>query len=227
MLNVNHHRKYYIFTFYYYWGNLRRKGRGRSCIQWVKPYELTTRFGWESVRLIPRDLGHCLRWWSRQGPGIKGIEPDHERSILSPTQNKLIILALPQQFCKQNTFIMMQNVCFCLKGECFSNLSAIFVVLITWHKPEMRKDSWSAICSWLFLAESSIHFMFIYSQTDQNSWFFPLPFSSLRDKQTNQHKKMFFWDHCPAKMAEIDMVISFCLSTETWCYGNKVVGYML
>ncbi len=24
--------------------------------------ELTTRFGWESMRLIPRDLGHCPRW---------------------------------------------------------------------------------------------------------------------------------------------------------------------
>ncbi len=27
-----------------------------------------------------------------------------------------------------------QNVCFCLKGECFSNVLSIFVVLIMWHK---------------------------------------------------------------------------------------------
>ncbi len=64
---------------------------------------------------------------------IEGSEPDHEGSIPTPTQNKLIILVLPQQFCQQNTFIMMQNARFCLKDECFSNLSAIFVVLIMWH----------------------------------------------------------------------------------------------
>ncbi len=61
---------------------------------------------------------------------VSGSEPDHKGSIPTPTQNKLIILVVPQQFYKQNTFTMMQNVCFCLKGECFSNLLAIFVVLI-------------------------------------------------------------------------------------------------
>ncbi len=39
-------------------------------------YELTTRFWWESVRLITRDLDYCL----------------------NPTQNELKILVLPQQF---------------------------------------------------------------------------------------------------------------------------------
>ncbi len=68
---------------------------------------------------------------ARDCEAIKSCEPDHEGSIPTPTQNKLIILVLPQQFYQQNTFIRMQNVCFCLKGECFSNLSAIFVVLIT------------------------------------------------------------------------------------------------
>ncbi len=55
----------------------------------------------------------------RDSEAIEGSEPDPEASILTPTHNKLIILVLPQQFKQQSTFIMMQNVCFCLKGECF------------------------------------------------------------------------------------------------------------
>ncbi len=45
---------------------------------WHWSTELTTRFGWESVRLIQRDLGHCLRWQSRRGQWARswGINPD-------------------------------------------------------------------------------------------------------------------------------------------------------
>ncbi len=63
------------------------------------------------------------------------IDPEGSQSINhDPTQNELIFPVLPQQFYQQKTFIMMRNVCFCLKGECFSKLSTIFVVLIAWHK---------------------------------------------------------------------------------------------
>ncbi len=65
----------------------------------------------------------------------KVAKPSREMSQIRRDQsqlhkNEFIILVLPQQFYQQNNFIMMQNVCFCLKGQCFSKLSAIFVVLI-------------------------------------------------------------------------------------------------
>ncbi len=52
-----------------------------------------------------RGLGGS-RWdWSQgiwvtaqDGEAIDGSEPDHEGSILTHTQNELIILVLPQQF---------------------------------------------------------------------------------------------------------------------------------
>ncbi len=78
---------------------------------------------------------------ARYSEAISGTEPDHEGSIPIPTQNELIILVLPQQFYQQNAFIMMQNICFCLKGQCISKLSAIFVVLIMWHKLDPTNQS--------------------------------------------------------------------------------------
>ncbi len=63
--------------------------------------------------------------------GTEVSKPAHEGSIPTPTQNKLIILVLPRQFHQQDTFIMMQNVCFGLKGEPLFKLSDIFVVLVT------------------------------------------------------------------------------------------------
>ncbi len=94
--------------------------------QSIWTYELTTMFGWESVR------GIWVTAWD--GEAIESSEPDYKGSFLTPTQNELIILVLPQQFHQQNTFIMMQNICFGLKGRSLSKLSTIFVVLVMWYK---------------------------------------------------------------------------------------------
>ncbi len=68
---------------------------------------------------------------------------DWSRGIWVTTRNTLIIVVL--QFHKQNTFIMMQNVCLCLKGECSSKQSTIFVVLVTWYKFDLIDQSASRI----------------------------------------------------------------------------------
>ncbi len=91
----------------------------KSCLYYkfqlyMWPTELTTRFGWESVRLIPRDLGHCprrrTRWeqWARS----RGINPDSHTKRVDNSGSATTVLAT-------NTFIMKQNVCFCLKGKYF------------------------------------------------------------------------------------------------------------
>ncbi len=88
--------------------------RHQTMTQILESTELTTRFGWESVRLTPKDLGHCprrrsrLRQWARS----RGISPDSHTKRVDNSGSATTFLAT-------NTFIMMQNVFFCLKGECF------------------------------------------------------------------------------------------------------------
>ncbi len=59
------------------------------------PTELTMRFGWESVRLIPRDLGHCLRRRSRRGLWAKswGINPDSHTKPVDNSGSATTVLA--------------------------------------------------------------------------------------------------------------------------------------
>ncbi len=57
--------------------------------------ELTTRFGWESVRLIPRDLGHCPRQRSRRGlwARSRGINPDSHPKRVDNSGSDTTVLA--------------------------------------------------------------------------------------------------------------------------------------
>ncbi len=57
--------------------------------------ELTTRFGCESVRLIPRDLGHCPRQWSRRGQWARsrGINPDSHTKRVDNSGSATTVLA--------------------------------------------------------------------------------------------------------------------------------------
>ncbi len=57
--------------------------------------ELTTRFGWESVRLIPRDLGHCLRQLCRLGQWARsrGINPDSHTKRVDNSCSATTVLA--------------------------------------------------------------------------------------------------------------------------------------
>ncbi len=62
---------------------------------WWRSTELTMRFGWESVRLILRDLGHCPRWRSRRGQWARsqGINPDSHTKLVDNSGSATTILA--------------------------------------------------------------------------------------------------------------------------------------
>ncbi len=77
----------------------------KSCLYYkfqlyMWPTELPTRFGWESVRLIPRDLGHCprrrTRWeqWARS----RGINPDSHTKRVDNSGSATTVLATEYLF---------------------------------------------------------------------------------------------------------------------------------
>ncbi len=57
--------------------------------------ELTMRFVWESVRLIPRDLGHCPRWQSCRGQWTRsrGINLDSHTKRVDNSGSATTVLA--------------------------------------------------------------------------------------------------------------------------------------
>ncbi len=91
-------------------------------------------------------IEHQGSWVTDQGAKVTEVsEPGPGCSIPTFNQNELIILVLPQQFYQQKTFIMKQNVCFCLKGESVSKMNSIFVVFVMWHKLDPTDQSASRI----------------------------------------------------------------------------------
>ncbi len=62
--------------------------------------ELTTRFGWESVRLILRDLGHCPRRRSRRGQWARsrGINSDSHTKRVDNSGSATTVLATKYLF---------------------------------------------------------------------------------------------------------------------------------
>ncbi len=61
----------------------------------IRSYELTTWFGWELVRLILRDLGHCPRCQSHRGQwaGSRGINPDSDTKRIDNSGSAITVLA--------------------------------------------------------------------------------------------------------------------------------------
>ncbi len=115
--------------------------------QIVWPYELTMRFGCESVRLIPRDLGKCPRERSHQGQWAKS-------QAINPNSH-------PKQV---------------------DNSGSVTTVLVT---KCLYND---AKC--LFLFERWV--LFLSCQPSLLFW-------SCDTNRPIIIKKMFFWDHCPAR----------------------------
>ncbi len=92
--------------------------------------ELTTRFGWDSVRLIRRDLGHCPRWWSHLGQWARsrGINPDSHTKRVDNSGSATTVLATKYLYNDAKCLFLSE------RWVLFSKVSAIFVILITWHK---------------------------------------------------------------------------------------------
>ncbi len=61
----------------------------------IRSYELTTWFGWELVRLILRDLGHCPRCQSHrvQWAESRGINPDSDTKRIDNSGSATTVLA--------------------------------------------------------------------------------------------------------------------------------------
>ncbi len=100
-------------------------------------YELTVRFGSESVKLIQRDLGHCPRrqscWgqWARS----RGINPDPHTKRVDNSGSATTV--------SPTKYLYNDEKCLLLSERwSASKLSAIFVVLVVWpYRPISIKNN--------------------------------------------------------------------------------------
>ncbi len=79
--------------------------------------ELTTRFGWESVRLIPRDLGHCPRRQSHRGQWARsrGINPDSHTKRVDNSGSATTVLATKYLYNDAKCLFLSERWVFFLK----------------------------------------------------------------------------------------------------------------
>ncbi len=86
---------------------------------YIQSTELTTRFGWESVRLIPKDLGHCQRRRSCRGQWARswGINPDSHTKRVDNSGSAKNVLATKYLYNDAKCLFLSERWVFFLKCQ--------------------------------------------------------------------------------------------------------------